>query len=44
MDTYDVSFVRVHGTTIKEVSSVKGVYNDQLQDIFREHTGLDTHL
>lgn len=44
-DTYDVTFSKVRvDTGVKEVSSVKGIYNDQLQDIFREHTGLETHL
>lgn len=44
MDTYDVGFHRVIGSSIKEVKSIDGIYNDQLQEVFTRYTGLDTHL
>ena len=44
MDTYDMEFLRVRAGKITIVSKDKGVYNDQLQSVFTEHTGLNTHL
>ena len=41
MDTYDIEFQTRTGKLVKRVD---GVYDDQLQDIFTENTGLDTHL
>jgi hypothetical protein len=44
MDLYNVEFLSVRGGNIKTVKEVKGVYNDQLQSIFTQHTGLNTSL
>ena len=44
MDVYNVEFISVRGTNIKTVKEVKGVYNDQLQSIFTQYTGLNTSL
>jgi len=41
MDTYDVEFLSRNGVLIEKVD---GVYNDQLQSTFTEHTGLYTYL
>lgn len=41
MDTYDVEFL---SRSLKLVKRVDGVYNDQLQDVFTENTGLYTRL
>jgi len=45
-DLYNVNFIRYSPSKLSytPVSSVKGVYNDMLQDIFTEHTGLYTSL
>lgn len=44
MDTYDMEFLNVSVKGIKVKSKVEGVYNDQLQDIFTENTGMYTQL
>jgi len=44
MDVYNVEFISVRGTKIKKVKEVKGIYNDQLQKIFTQYTGLYTSL
>ncbi len=41
MDTYDITFMSMSGKVIKKAD---GIYNDQLQEIFTENTGLSTHL
>jgi hypothetical protein len=43
-DTYEMEFWKIRGTQFKLISQVKDIYNDQLQEIFTKHTGLDTHL
>lgn len=43
-DTYDVDFTRIRGVEAKNVKSVKGIYADQLRDVFTNHTGLETSL
>jgi hypothetical protein len=43
-DTYDMQFLFVRGMTVKVKSSTEGIYADQLQVAFTEHTGLYTHL
>ena len=43
-DLYDMEFLRARGANIKVVSQANDIYNDQLQSVFTEHTGLDTHL
>jgi hypothetical protein len=44
MDTYDMYFLRARMGELKEVSKAEGIYNDQLQEIFTEHTGMYTSL
>lgn len=39
-DTYDIAFLKVRGTKVTEVSTSEGVYNDMLQDVIENHTGL----
>lgn len=39
-DLYDVKTIRVRGTTVTEVESVEGIYNDQLMDTFEAMTGM----
>ena len=39
-DEYDMEFLRLRGTTMKEVRSYRGVYCDQLIELFEEATGL----
>lgn len=41
MDTYDIDFKTMSGKLVKRVT---GVYNDQLQEVFTENTGLYTSL
>lgn len=43
-DTYTVKFLRIkkHETTL--IKSYEDIYADQLQSVFREETGLETHL
>lgn len=43
-DLYDVKFSRVHGLTLKEISSHTGIYFDQLRELFERETGLRTSL
>lgn len=44
MDVYDVEFYALRGTNMKLVNKVKGIYNDQLQNVFTQNTGLRTSL
>jgi hypothetical protein len=44
MDVYTMEFFRIRGTDFKPVEKFEGVYNDMLQDIFTQVTGLNTHL
>ncbi len=44
MDTYDMEFLWCSVKGVKLKSSSEGVYNDMLQSIFTEHTGLNTSL
>jgi NAD/NADP transhydrogenase alpha subunit len=43
-DLYNIEFVRIRKNQVKIVSKVVDIYADQLQDVFTENTGLDTHL
>jgi hypothetical protein len=43
-DTYKMTFNAIRAGGMKEVAVVDGVYNDQLRDVFTEHTGLETSL
>jgi len=44
MDTYDIEFGKILGTEYKVVKAVNDIYNNQLQEIFKKYTGMDTHL
>ena len=44
MDDYTLEFMRIWGTKVKEISKIKGVYNDNLQKVFTAETGFDTNL
>jgi hypothetical protein len=44
MDLYNMEFLKARGTDLKVVASEKGVYNDQLQQMFTKHTGMNTKL
>lgn len=44
MDTYTVTFLKVRGNDCRTVKEFTGVYNDMLQSIFTETTGLHTTL
>lgn len=45
MDTYDIEFIGIYGfNEPKIIARVEGIYNDQLQEIFTEKTGLATNL
>lgn len=39
-DTYTVTFCRLHGYNTKEISSVSGIYAEQLIPLFEGETGL----
>ena len=43
-DDYTVNFYAIHGTKIKQVSSHEGIYCDQLAELFRDETGLETRM
>lgn len=43
-DTYTMQFLKIRGTKVTTVKEVTDVYNDQLQEIFTDVTGLDTSL
>ena len=43
-DEYNMVFCRIRGTKVTEVAKHEGIYNNQLQEIFMQETGLDTHL
>ena len=44
LDLYDISFKRIYGSKVTDVNDASDIYNDQLQAIFTENTGLYTHL
>ena len=44
MDTYDMEFLYCSVKGVKLKSNSNGVYNDMLQAVFTEHTGLNTSL
>jgi hypothetical protein len=43
-DTYTMTFSNMNINRIKEIKKLEGVYNDMLQNIFTETTGLYTTL
>jgi hypothetical protein len=44
MDTYDMEFFSIRKMELKPRGEEKGVYADQLQEMFTKHTGMNTHL
>lgn len=44
MDLYDMEFIQMRAGNKKILKAYNGVYNDMLQDIFTEFTGMYTHL
>lgn len=44
MDLYDLVFLRANVKGIKVMEEYKGIYNDQLQEIFTQVTGMYTRL
>lgn len=44
MDLYDVKFFNIRGVNLKTIAVCEDVYSEDLQNIFTDHTGLDTHL
>lgn len=43
-DLYTVTFGRIWGTNVKDVSVHEGIYNDMLVTLFETETGLATRL
>jgi hypothetical protein len=43
-DLYTVRFLKARNLKVETVAEEAGVYHDQLQMIFKLHTGLDTRL
>lgn len=43
-DTYDLEFGRKRNVHYVDLIKSKGIYFDMLQEVFTNHTGLDTHL
>ena len=43
-DLYDIEFIKVRKYTPKVAATVRGVFCDNLQAVFTQGTGLDTHL
>ncbi len=44
MDTYDVKFYRLRGMEMKLIHESNDVYNDSLQQVFEQNTGLRVSL
>ena len=44
MDLYDLEFINIRKFKITVKNKVDGVCCDQLQDIFTQYTGMETHL
>lgn len=40
MDTYDIEFISIRGGIMKTVERAAGIYNDMLQNIVADRTGL----
>ena len=43
-DLYDMKFLRVRAGKIKVVKKIKGIYANQLGDIFKRYTGMNVRL
>jgi len=44
MDTYDVTYTKIHGMKCKTISTSEGLYSDMLHNDFETVTGLATKL
>ena len=44
LDTYDIEFISIWGSKYTLISSFEGAYNDMLQDIVSDRTGLALSL
>ena len=49
LDTYDIDFLKVPPMSkcdkpVETIHRSEGIYDDMLQSVFTEHTGLDTHF
>lgn len=44
MDTYDMKFIKIFKDKMTTVAEFENIYNDQLQEIFTDVTGLYTSL
>lgn len=44
MDLYDITLSRVRGTEVIHEEELRDVYCDQLREVFRSTTGLETSL
>ncbi len=43
-DTYTIEFWKYRKLHGQKIAEYRDIYNDQLQDVFTEETGLQTHL
>ncbi|KKL63739.1 hypothetical protein LCGC14_2172130 [marine sediment metagenome] len=41
MDTYDIKYFNIRGVNIKIIDTFEGVYNDMLQEVISNRTGLN---
>ncbi|WP_345855796.1 hypothetical protein [Shewanella algae] len=41
-DTYRIVFGKIHQHEFNKIEEISGLFADQLQEFFTEHTGLDT--
>lgn len=44
MDTYDIEFISIWGDKMKTIEKLEGIYNDGLQDVISDRTGLALSL
>jgi hypothetical protein len=43
-DLYNIDFFKIKGNNVKQLPTVKGVYSNELRDVFTQYTGLKTSL
>lgn len=43
-DLYDMKFFKIRGAKVETVANLEDIYNDSMQEVFSEVTGLATHL
>ena len=44
LDLYDIEFIRIRKSNLKVINKLTNIYNDQLQGVFTDYTGLNTYL